>query len=80
MPAELTNWLLFQGAHGGYEDLEVVKDDRSPSRPYGKSVSRRYPRFQIQGPRAWEIIEKLNGGTVDQVKFFWIKMQRHCWR
>jgi vanillate/3-O-methylgallate O-demethylase len=27
-------------------------------------------RFQIQGPNAWQVIEKVNGGTVDQVRFF----------
>ncbi len=68
--APVANWLLFQAEHGGYKSLEVEKDDRSPSRPYGKAVTRKYWRFQIQGPRAWQIIEKLNGGTVDQVKFF----------
>ncbi|MGH8987307.1 MAG: aminomethyl transferase family protein, partial [Acidimicrobiales bacterium] len=68
--APVANWLLFQAERGGHPNLEVEKDDRSPSRPYGKAVTRQYWRFQIQGPRAWEIIEKLNGGTVEQVKFF----------
>ena len=68
--APTANWLAFQAETGGYKNLEVLKDDRSPSRPYGKAVSRQYWRFQIQGPRAWEVIEKLNGATVDQVKFF----------
>ena len=68
--APVANWLAFQAETGGYRNLEVVKDDRSPSRPYGKAVTRQYWRFQIQGPRAWEVIEKLHGGTVDQVKFF----------
>ena len=43
------------------EHVEVEKDDRSPSNPYGKAVTRKYWRFQIQGPRAWDVIEKLNG-------------------
>ena len=68
--APAANWLLFHAEHGGYTRVDVEKDDRSPSRPYGKAVTRKYWRFQIQGPRAWEIIEKLNGGTVEQVKFF----------
>ena len=41
-----------------------------PSRPYGKPVTREYWRFQIQGPNAWQVIEKLNGGTLEQLKFF----------
>jgi vanillate/3-O-methylgallate O-demethylase len=60
--------LQFQ-AEQGY-DVEYRYDDRSPSRPYGKAVSREVWRFQIQGPNAWQIIEKVNGGPVDQVKFF----------
>jgi vanillate/3-O-methylgallate O-demethylase len=63
------NWLRYQAETGGYK-LEVEYDDRSPSRPYGKAVTRKYWRFQIQGPNAWQVIEKLNGGTVEQLKFF----------
>ena len=33
-------------------------------------MNREYYRFQIQGPNAWPIIEKLNGGTLDKVRFF----------
>ena len=67
--APAANWLLFNGETGGY-DVEVTADRRSPSRPMGQPVSRKYWRFQIQGPNAWKIIEKLNGGTVEQLKFF----------
>ncbi|MST31166.1 aminomethyl transferase family protein [Acidimicrobiaceae bacterium USS-CC1] len=67
--APVANWLQFQAETGGY-DVEVIKDERSPSRPYGKAVSRRYWRLQIQGPRAWEVIEKVNGGPLEQLRFF----------
>lgn len=67
--APASNWLLFHAETGGY-DVEVIKDDRSPSRPMGKPVSRKYWRLQIQGPNAWPIIEKVNGGPVEQLKFF----------
>ncbi|GGH37069.1 vanillate/3-O-methylgallate O-demethylase [Microbacterium album] len=63
------NWLQFHAETGGY-DVEWKYDDRSPSRPYGQAVHRDYYRFQIQGPNAWAIIEKLNGGTLEKVKFF----------
>jgi vanillate/3-O-methylgallate O-demethylase len=49
--APVSNWLSYQAESGRY-NVEVEKDDRSPSRPYGKSVSRKYWRFQIQGPNA----------------------------
>jgi vanillate/3-O-methylgallate O-demethylase len=67
--APAANWLMFHGETGGY-DVEIVKDDRSPSRPMGKPVKRISWRFQIQGPNAWAVIEKLNGGPVEKLKFF----------
>jgi vanillate/3-O-methylgallate O-demethylase len=67
--APAANWLMFHAETGGY-DVQIVKDDRSPSRPMGKPVRRVNWRFQIQGPNAWAIIEKLNGGPVEQLKFF----------
>ena len=67
--APAANWLQYHGETGGYR-VEIIKDDRSPSRPMGKPVVRQYWRFQIQGPKAWQIIEKLNGGPLEQLKFF----------
>ena len=66
--APTANWLQYR-AEQGYR-VDVRYDDRSPSRPYGKAVSREVWRFQIQGPNAWSVIEKVNGGPVEQVKFF----------
>jgi vanillate/3-O-methylgallate O-demethylase len=63
------NWLHYQALTGGY-DVEFEYDDRSPSRPYGKAVTRMYWRFQIQGPNAWQVIEKVNGGSLEPLKFF----------
>src|SRR5271170_1906016 len=51
-------------------DVELVRDDRSPSRPLGKAVTRTQYRFQIQGPNASQVIEKLNGGPFPDIKFF----------
>src|SRR6185436_12195054 len=59
--APSANWIQFHAATGGY-DVSVEKDDRSPSRPMGKPVVRKFYRFQIQGPNAEQVIRKLNGG------------------
>jgi len=67
--APASNWLRYQATTGGYA-VEVELDDRSPMRPMGKPVTRSVWRFQIQGPKAWAIIEKLNGGALEQLKFF----------
>lgn len=63
------NWLQFQAHRGGY-DVDIRRDSPSPSRTYGKAVNREVWRFQIQGPNAWSVIEKLNGGPVEQLRFF----------
>ena len=67
--APAANWLEFQGVTGGY-DVEIEKDERSPMRPMGKQVTRKLWRFQVQGPNAWQVLEKVNGGPIEDVKFF----------
>ena len=67
--APSANWIMFHAETGGY-NVQVVKDDRSPSRPMGKPVVRKFYRYQIQGPNAKSIIEKLNGGPFPDIKFF----------
>ena len=67
--APTANWIEFQGQTGGF-NVEIVKDDRSPSRPMGKPVRRKNYRYQIQGPNAEKLIQKLNGGPFADIKFF----------
>ncbi|MCT8997446.1 vanillate/3-O-methylgallate O-demethylase [Chelativorans intermedius] len=67
--APAINWVQFHGETGGY-DVRLDRDDRSPARPMGRPVVRRRYRYQIQGPRAWAILERLNGGPLPEVRFF----------
>lgn len=67
--APAINWTEFHARTGGY-DVEVLRDERSPSWPRGRAVTRRHYRYQVQGPNAWKILEKLNGGPIPEVKFF----------
>jgi vanillate/3-O-methylgallate O-demethylase len=67
--APVVNWIQFHAETGGYE-VSATRDDRSPSRPGGKPVFRRHYRFQIQGPNAWQVLERLNGGPIPDVRFF----------
>src|SRR5687767_15539422 len=67
--APAASWIQFHAETGGYK-LTTYKDDRSPSNPKGKAVVRRHYRFQIQGPNAPQVLEKLNGGPVPDIKFF----------
>lgn len=67
--APAANWIQFHGETGGYE-VTIEKDERSPSNPRGKAVVRSCYRYQIQGPNAPQILEKLNGGPLPEIKFF----------
>lgn len=74
--APTANWVRFQAAIGSWK-VRLVHDPRSDSRPDGKAVYRTHYRFQIQGPEAHKIFEKINGGPVPDVKFFhvdWINV------
>ncbi len=67
--APAANWICFHARTGDY-NVTLDHDDRSPSRPMGRPVRRRYYRYQIQGPNAWQVIEKLHGGKPPEVPFF----------
>ena len=62
-------WVQFHAETGGW-NVSVDRDDRSPPRPGGKPVVRKRYRYQIQGPNAPKILEKLNGGPVPDIRFF----------
>ena len=67
--APSASWIEFHAATGGY-DVKIEKDDRSPGNPKGNAVVRKSYRFQIQGPNAAQLITKLNGGPIPDIKFF----------
>ena len=74
--APTANWLRYNASLGKH-DVKLTHDPRSPSRPDGKKVDRIHYRFQIQGPDAPKIFEKLHGGPVPDIKFFhvdWINI------
>ena len=67
--APTVNWIEFHCRTGGWK-IDYIRDDRSPSHPRGKAVTRRHYRFQVQGPNAWKVLEKLNGAKLPDIKFF----------
>ena len=74
--APTANWTKFQAAVGQWK-VRLLHDPRSDSRPDGERVLRTHYRFQIQGPDAPKIFEKINGGPVPDIKFFhvdWINV------
>ena len=74
--APTANWVKFQQAIGNFK-VRLIHDPRSDSRPDGKAIYRTHYRFQIHGPDANKIFEKINGGPIPEVKFFhvdWINI------
>src|ERR1700761_6511555 len=67
--APTVNWIQFHGETGGFK-VDMIRDDRSPGDPKGKAVNRRHYRYQVQGPNAVKVLNKVNGGPIPDVKFF----------
>ncbi len=65
----LYNWVQFHGETGGYY-VKLERDNSSTTFPYGKAVYRKQYRYEIQGPNAERILEKINGGPLPDIKFF----------
>ncbi len=61
------NWIMFHAATGGY-DVKVELDERSAARP--DPFNRKAYRFQIQGPNAMKVMEKVLGAAPPELKFF----------
>jgi syringate O-demethylase len=64
--APALNWIAYHAETGGY-DAQVELDQRSALRSDGR---RRSYRFQVQGPEAMNVIEKVLGGPPPELRFF----------
>ncbi len=67
--APTANWTRFQAAVGSWK-VRLHHDPRSDSRPDGERVLRGHYRFQIQGPHAQRVLEKINDGSLPEIPFF----------
>jgi syringate O-demethylase len=61
------NWIRFHAATGRY-DVKVELDERSAARK--DPFNRRSYRFQLQGPNAMKVMEKVLGMRPPELKFF----------
>ena len=59
------NWVQFNAEVGGF-DVQCTTDFRV----LDSDQKRLSYRFEIQGPAAWEICERMNGGPITGFKFF----------
>lgn len=61
----VANWIQYHAETGGY-DVSYERDERSINNP----KPRKTYRFELQGPNAWGLLEKLNGGPIGEIGFF----------
>ena len=61
------NWVQYHCETGRY-DVRLERDERTVARP-GPIVRKAY-RYQVQGPNALKLMEKVTGKPVPNVKFF----------
>ena len=61
----VASWLEYSAQAGKYK-VTVERDERTVS----NTKPRRLFRYQIQGPHAWKLIEKLNGKGLGQLRLF----------
>ena len=61
----VANWVQFNAETGGF-NVRVERDERSLSNP----KPRKTYRFEIQGPSAPSLLEKLNGAPLEPIRFF----------
>ncbi len=61
------NWVQYQCETGGY-DVSIERDERSAARS-GPPLRKAY-RYQVQGPHAQELMRKLTGAPVPDIRFF----------
>ncbi|MED5546384.1 MAG: aminomethyl transferase family protein [Pseudomonadota bacterium] len=61
----VANWVEYQAATSGF-DVRCDRDERTLQ----NAKPRKTFRFELQGPKAWALLEKLNGGPIDQPRFF----------
>ncbi|HEX3804433.1 MAG TPA: hypothetical protein VHV75_16510 [Solirubrobacteraceae bacterium] len=64
-PPASQSWILFHGERGGY-DVSFKDDPDSEFRPGDPVLF----RFQVQGPNALALVEKLFDGPMPETKFF----------
>lgn len=61
------NWVQYNAETGGY-NAKCTRDERAAAQK-GPVVRKTY-RYQVQGPNALKVMEKVLGGSVPEVKFF----------
>jgi glycine cleavage system aminomethyltransferase T len=63
------NWVQYNCEVGKY-DVKIERDERTAARTGPDALIRKVYRYQVQGPNALKVMEKVTGKPVPEVKFF----------
>ena len=63
------NWVQYHAETGKY-DVKLERDERTAARTGPDALIRKVYRYQVQGPNALKVMEKVTGKPVPEVKFF----------
>jgi len=63
------NWVQYHAETGKY-DVKLDRDERTAARTGADALVRKVYRYQVQGPNALALMEKVTGKPVPEVKFF----------
>ena len=63
------NWVQYHAETGKY-DVKLDRDERTAARSGPDALIRKVYRYQVQGPNALKVMEKVTGKPVPEVKFF----------
>ncbi len=61
-----TDWVEYNAQALKYD----VTTQNDPMWTLNKAKAREFYRFQVEGPKAWELLTELNGGPLPEIKFF----------
>ena len=63
------NWVQYHVETGKF-DVKLDRDERTAARMEAGPPVRKQYRYQVQGPNALKVMEKVTGGPIPEVKFF----------
>ena len=61
-----TDWVDYNAQALSFD----VTTESDPMWTLNKAKAREFYRFQVEGPKAWALLEELNGGPLPEIKFF----------
>ncbi|MFX8844622.1 hypothetical protein ABTM93_19280, partial [Acinetobacter baumannii] len=61
----VANWIRHVALTGGY-DVTLELDQRAVTNPGPRKTF----RYELQGPHAWDLLDRLNGGNLEKPRFF----------